>query len=146
MKNISKKDRELIKEAKRVAKKFSRETWFSKTTHKKRKISTVGAALRTKKGTVYSGPNIYHPYSSPSSICAEYTVIAKAYSEGYRDIDTIVACWYKEKTNGDILPPCGQCRELLRLFGNPWIIIQTKNGPKKEKLSKLLPYEDDFQI
>ncbi len=144
MKNITKKDQKLIEEAKRVAKKFSKEIWFSKITHKKRKISTVGAALRTKKGIVYSGPNIYHPYSSSSSICAEYTVIAKTYSEGHRDIDTIVACWYKGKPNRDILPPCGQCRELLRLFGDPWIIIQTESGVKKEKLSKLLPYGDDF--
>lgn len=140
MRKLSNKDRKLIAEAKRVAKAFFKEKWFCNETQNLKNISTVGAALILKDGKIFSGPNIYHSYSSGASICAEYTAVAKAYSEGHREIDTIVAYRYKNKNKQSILPPCGQCRELLRLFGNPWVIIEKQNKITKEKLSNLLPY------
>lgn len=140
MKKLSNKDRALIAEAKRTAKIFIKEKWFCNETQNLKNISTVGAALISKSGKIFSGPNIRHPYSSGASICAEYTAIAKAYSEGHREIDTIVAYWHKNKNKQGILPPCGQCRELLRIFGNPWVIIEKQNKITKEKLNDLLPY------
>lgn len=140
MKKLDKKDYELIEEAKRVAVKFSKETYFSHISKSTRQLSTVGAALRTKSGDIFSGPNIYHSCSNPASIDAEYVAIAKAYSEGHRDFDTIVAYWHKDKNNQKVLAPCGQCRELLKLFGDIWVILPTKAGLQKEKLSKILPY------
>ena len=138
MKNLNEQDKKLIEEAKHIAQEFSKETW------KDENITSVGAALRTEGGVIYSGPNIFHPYSSPSSICAEYTAIAKAYSEGHRDIETIVAYFYGGETNQGVLSPCGKCREFMRLFGNPWIIIQIKGGVKKLRLSELLPWADSL--
>lgn len=139
MKNIDKKDKELIEEARHTAIKFSKETHFSHITGEKRKMTTVGAALRTKEGKIFTGPNIFHPCANPASLDAEYVVAAKAYSEGYKEFDTIVAYWHKDGKQKMIMP-CGQCREFLKLFGDPWIIFPTKNGIKKEKVSKLLPY------
>lgn len=140
MKNIDKKDEELIEEAKRVAIKFSKETYHSCVSGEERRLSTVGAALRVEDGTVYSGPNIYHAGSNPASIDAEYAAVAKAYSDGHRNFDTIVSYWFKDKNKQKVLAPCGQCRELLKLFGDLWVILPTEKGIKKERLSKLLPY------
>lgn len=139
MEEVDKKDLELIEEAKRVAKKFSEETYFSHITGEERKMSTVGAALRTKDGKIFSGPNIFHPCSNPASLDAEYVAGAKAYSEGYKDFDAIVAYWHKDGKE-KIITPCGQCREFLKLFGDPWIIFEADGKIKKEKNSKLLPY------
>jgi len=135
MKKITQKDMELIEEAKKVAKKFCSVKW------KEEQISTVGAALRTKDGKIYSGPNIFHPESGPSSICAEYTALAKAYSEGYKEIDTIVAYGYRSEKEQKIMAPCGKCRAFIRLFGNPWVII---NAKEKFRLKEILPFCDNW--
>lgn len=139
MEEIDKKDEELVIEAKRVAIKFSKEMYFSDIKNENRRITTVAAALRTENGNIFSGPNIFHPCANPCSMDAEYTAIAKAYSEGNRNIDSIVAYWYKDEDNQKILMPCGQCRELMKLFGNPWIIFESGGNIKKEKLNNLLP-------
>lgn len=138
MRDINKKDEELIDEAKKTAIKFAKEMYFSDIKDENRRITTVGAALRTKSGDIFTGPNIFHPCANPCSIDAEYTAIAKAYSEGYREIESITAYWYKDNNNQKILMPCGQCREFMKLFGNPWIIFQSKNKMVKERLNKLL--------
>ncbi|MBI2653692.1 cytidine deaminase [Candidatus Woesearchaeota archaeon] len=138
MKQLTKKDKMLVEEAKKVAKKFSSVKW------KGENISSVGAALITKNGKVYSGPNIDHKQSAPSSICAEYTALAKAYSEGHREIDTIVAYFYQSKRVQKILAPCGKCREFMRLFGNPWIIINANGKSKKVKLKEIHPFADNW--
>jgi len=136
MRKLSEKDKELIKEAKKVARKFSKVKWEGQ------RLSTVGAALRTKDGKIYSGPDICHPQSGSSSICAEFTALSKAYSEGHTEIDSIVAyCYVNEKVK-KILSPCGICREFLRLFGNPWIILDTK---KKAKLNEIHLFSDNWK-
>lgn len=130
---LSQEDEELVGIAGDVAKRFSNVRWNGE------RLSGVGSALRTKDGEIFAGPNIDHPESSPCSICAEYTALAKAYSEGHTEVDTIVACWHKNE-EGRIIPPCGRCKEFMRLFGNPWVIIETEEGPRKAKLDEIHPY------
>jgi len=132
MVKLTVQDKELIAIAKKTAKRFTKNKW------KGDKISTVGAALRTTDGSVFTGPNIFHPYSSPASMCAEYNVIAQAYAKGYKKFDIIVAYHYRSAKEKGFYPPCGNCREFLRLFGNPWVIL---SNTKKERLNKLLPFE-----
>ena len=131
---LTKEDKELVEEAKKVAKKFSEIKWEGNVR------STVGAALRTKDGNVYSAPNIVHLDSASCSVCAEYSAILKAYSEGHREIDTIIAYWHGDEDKQKLLYPCGKCREFMHLFGNPWVVINTDDGPRKVKLDELLPF------
>ncbi len=49
---------------------------------------TVGAALRTKSGRIYSGVNIENA-AYPQTVCAERTAVFKAVSEGERKFEAI---------------------------------------------------------
>lgn len=68
---------------------------------------TVGAAIRCKDGTVYSGVNCDGNHGS----CAEYITMGIAISAGARNFDTIVAV--HEKMPNCVLSPCGNCRQML---------------------------------
>lgn len=68
---------------------------------------TVGAALRCKDGTVYTGVNCDGNHGS----CAEYITMGMAISAGQREFDTIVAV--HEDAPNHVLPPCGNCRQML---------------------------------
>ncbi len=121
MKLLTKQDKDLIKEAKRIRKKFSTEKWNGED------ISFVGAAARMKDGTIYSAPNICHTDIRPYYFCAEPITIGRAYTEGHRNIDTIVAYRrWKDKNEEKIILPCDRCRKFLKLFGDPWIIVDEK--------------------
>ena len=137
MTRLDQKDKKLIEVAAKTAKRFSKIKW------KGERLSGIGAALRTKNNKIYSAANIYHP-ESPSGICAECIVIAKAYNEKNMGIDTIVAYFYWDEKNQRVISPCGKCREFIRLFGNPWIIINVKNKLKKVRLNKILPFADNW--
>ncbi|SHI76395.1 cytidine deaminase [Dethiosulfatibacter aminovorans DSM 17477] len=96
----------------------------------------VGAAVLTKEGKVFTGCNIESASYSPT-ICAERTAIAKAVSEGYRDIDTIAIVGSLEKLSY----PCGVCRQMIREFGEDIKIIVAKNAEeyKEYTIRELLP-------
>ncbi|WP_373029549.1 cytidine deaminase [Sulfurovum sp.] len=67
---------------------------------------TVGAALLTSKGNVYTGINI--EVACGIGFCAEHSAIAEMLKNRETQIEMIVAA------NADtIIPPCGRCRELL---------------------------------
>ena len=68
---------------------------------------TVGAAVRCKDGTVYTGVNCDGNHGS----CAEYITMGIAISAGQREFDTIVAV--HEDAPNHVLPPCGNCRQML---------------------------------
>lgn len=96
----------------------------------------VGAAILTGEGKVFTGCNIESASYSPT-ICAERTALAKAVSEGYRDIDTVVVVGSLEKFSY----PCGVCRQLIREFGEDIKIIVAKNTEeyKEYTIRELLP-------
>ena len=68
---------------------------------------TVGCALRCKNGKIYKGVNCDGIHGS----CAEYVTIGMAISSGEREFDTIVAV-HEKHLNG-VIPPCGNCRQML---------------------------------
>lgn len=96
----------------------------------------VGAAILTGEGKVFTGCNIESASYSPT-ICAERTALAKAVSEGYRDIDIVVVVGSLEKFSY----PCGVCRQLIREFGEDIKIIVAKNTEeyKEYTIRELLP-------
>lgn len=117
----------LIKTAKQASK-------FSYVPYSKFK---VGAAAVTKNGKIFSGANIEN-VSYGLTICAERVAIAKAISEGEREI-TSIAIYTNTK---DFTFPCGACLQVMAEF-NPkmYIILINRRGELKQfLLSTLHPY------
>ncbi|HZJ77096.1 MAG TPA: cytidine deaminase [Oscillospiraceae bacterium] len=83
---------------------------------------SVGAALLTKEGRVYTGCNI-ECASYGGTNCAERTAIFKAVSEGERDIEAIAIV---SDLDGYIYP-CGICRQVIKEFGDEIKIITAKS-------------------
>jgi len=131
LKHLTEKDLELVEDAKALIKKrFTKKTYVE---------ATVAASLRTKSGKTYNGININLLEIPPCSICAEYSAIAKMFSGGEKEIESIVAVGLKNKKYS-VLPPCGQCRQFISYFGDPFIILQVKGRLKKARLSDLMLY------
>lgn len=100
---------------------------------------TVGAALRTKNGKIYTGINVY----SIHGICAEQTVIGAALTNGEREFETIVAV--RGIKGEEVLPPCGNCRQMLIDYMPKGNVIICINGVlKKIKIKELLPFPYSF--
>jgi cytidine deaminase len=89
-------------------------------------ITSVGGAARYKDGRIFTGANVRHPSSPASCTCAELVTLGKAYTETHsRDLDVIVAFWVDvEHDKENVINPCGRCRDYLRLYGNPWVIVR----------------------
>ncbi len=97
---------------------------------------TVGAAVRTKNGKIYLGVNCD---SVSHGSCAEHIAIGAAITACEREFDTVVAVLGGE--NGKILPPCGNCRQMMYCYyKNINVII---NDKMKENILELLKYPCD---
>ena len=96
---------------------------------------TLGAAIRCKNGKVYVGVNLY----SLHGVCAEQVAIGTAITNGERDFDAIVAVRGKE--GGEIIPPCGNCRQILHDYMPDCdVIVSVRGELKKIKAKELLPF------
>lgn len=97
---------------------------------------SVGAAVLTETGGIYTGANIENA-SYGLSCCAERVAVFKAVSSGAKAIKAVaVACSGKKAAM-----PCGACRQVISEFGrNADIVIAGKRGIKTVRLAKLLPY------
>ncbi len=124
-------DTELIKAAKEAAKNsYSPYSGF-----------TVGAALVSKSGKVYTGCNIENAAYSPTN-CAERTAFFKAVSEGEREFLKIAVVGGNGLDFSEFCAPCGVCRQVMREFcqNDFEIILADKNGNTKVMtLKELLP-------
>lgn len=104
---------------------------------------SVGAALLTKSGKIYTGCNVESAAYTPTC-CAERTAFFKAVSEGEQDFAAIAVVGGK---NGEeiqkICPPCGVCRQVMAEFCNPHefevILAESLEKVEKFKLKDLLP-------
>ncbi len=123
---VNTQDKELINLAQKLIKK------------RKGRYSTVAAAFRTTDHKFFFGVNVEHIHSSPCSMCAEYSAIGQMQSDDDYEVELIVAL----RADGTILSPCGKCREMLRQFGNPYVILKEKNDFFKVRLDKLIPYRE----
>ncbi len=124
-------DRELIAEAKQSAE-FSYSPYSG---------FTVGAALMTKSGKIYTGCNIENAAFSPTN-CAERTAFFKAVSEGEKDFEKIAIVGGKNGNFTDFCPPCGVCRQVMAEFcGKDFTVILGKDGDEIRSftLGELLP-------
>lgn len=126
MYSLTDKDQELIAEAQQAIRLNYDEENYN---------HTVGAAIRCKSGKIYIGVNVYSLHGA----CAEQVAIGTAITHGERDFETIVAVRGKEGT--EIIPPCGNCRQILYDYMPECEVILSVNGEnKKIRVKELLPF------
>lgn len=107
-------------------------------------IGDVGCALETTSGNIYTG--ICADTGSNVS-CAEQNAIGAMITAGEFDIKRIVAVWKDNEDMIYVIPPCGNCRQLMREI-NEENLHQTEvilGKDKTELLKVLLPYYDSWQ-
>lgn len=102
---------------------------------------TVGAALETTAGKIFTGCNIENSAFSPTN-CAERTAFFKAISEGFTDFTKIAIVGGKGEEM--VAPaPCGVCRQVMAEFCCPdtFEIIMARSVTDYEvcTLAELLP-------
>ena len=93
----------------------------------------VAAALVTDKGNVYRGVCIDTACSL--GFCAEHAAVAAMLTAGEDRVEKIVAVG----SQGDTMPPCGGCRELLMQLGNPDALVLVAEDTAV-KVKDLLPF------
>lgn len=92
----------------------------------------VGAAARVDDGRIVSGCNVENA-SYGLTLCAECTLVgALRMTGGGRLVE--FSC---VDGAGNLLMPCGRCRQLLFEFGGPGLLIDHPEGTKT--LGDLLP-------
>jgi cytidine deaminase len=104
---------------------------------------TVGAALLSDDGTVYTGSNIENAAYSPT-VCAERVAFFKAVSDGKRGFTAIAVAGGKEGAPPDkLVAPCGVCRQVMREFCGDKsfdiILGDGAGGITVNRLSDILP-------
>lgn len=131
MYELNDKDFELIKEAQRVISSNYDEVNYN---------HTVGAAIRAKSEKIYVGVNVYSLHGA----CAEQVAIGTAISNGEREFETIVAVRGKE--GQEIIPPCGNCRQILHDYMPECeVIISVEGKEMKVSAKELLPFSYTFE-
>ena len=121
---LTKTDFDLVGKAQKLIKLRQKEDWH-----------TVSSVLRTKSGQVFEGLHL-EAYIGRIAVCAEAVAIGSAAVAGDTEIETIVAVG---KT-GEIVSPCGMCRELISDYSpNAEVILKDENGIFKVSIEELLP-------
>ena len=83
----------------------------------------VGAAALTEDGRVVSGMNVENA-SYGLGLCAECTMAGQLRLTGGGRF-TAVAC---RSVTGELLMPCGRCRQVLYELGGPECLVDTPRG------------------
>ena len=104
---------------------------------------TVGAALLTKDGKIYTGANIENASYTPT-ICAERTAIFTAVHNGEREFSAIAIVGGHQGDIKGVTAPCGVCRQVMSEFCSPdfkVILVTSADGDYiEETLGSLMPY------
>ena len=104
---------------------------------------TVGAALLTKDGKLYTGANIENASYTPT-ICAERNAIFTAIHNGEREFEAIAIVGGLKGDIKGVTAPCGVCRQVMSEFCSPdfkVILVTSKDGDYiEETLGSIMPY------
>ena len=104
---------------------------------------TVGAALRSTDGQIFTGCNIENAAFTPTN-CAERTALFKAVSEGVTNFTDIAIVGARiGEINELVTGPCGVCRQALYEFCGPSlnvIMAKTPDDFIERTLGELLPF------
>ena len=94
----------------------------------------VAAALVTAAGTVYTGVCI--DTASSLGFCAEHAAVAEMVKAHEAEVAMMVAV----DSRGEVIPPCGRCRELLwQLHPRNAETRVVLAGGRVRRLAELLP-------
>lgn len=102
---------------------------------------TVAAALLTESGKHVLGLNAFHFLGGP---CGEVSALANHAASYPEDpIQAVVAVY---GPTGQVIPPCGKCRQVL-FDVNPSIrcIVRGSNGLEAPTVGELLPFAFDWR-
>jgi cytidine deaminase len=97
---------------------------------------SVGAALETKSGQVFTGCNVEN-VSFGLTICAERNAVFAAVAAGERDFVRIVIV----ADSRDPVTPCGACRQVLAEFAEDIEVrcVNLQGSEFRARLGDLLP-------
>ncbi len=100
----------------------------------------VGAAVLADDGAVYTGVNVENR-SYGLTICAERNAIAHAVSMGMKKIKAVAIY---SPDSGEMLPPCGACRQVITEFAAPDAVVicaDNKKNMAEISVSELYPMD-----
>lgn len=103
---------------------------------------SVGAALLTKDGKVYTGANIENASFTPT-VCAERVALFTALHAGEREFAAVaVVGGPAGKPAEKLFTPCGVCRQVLSEFCKPnmRVLIGAENETLTTTLGELMPF------
>ncbi len=92
----------------------------------------VGAAALVDDGRVVTGCNVENA-SYGVGLCAECGLVSALHATGGGRLVAFVCV----DGHGDVLMPCGRCRQLLWEHGGPELMLQTVSGLRR--LAEVLP-------
>lgn len=92
----------------------------------------VGAAALTEDGRVVSGCNVENA-SYGLTLCAECTLVSALHMSGGGRLTAFVCV----DAHGDVLMPCGRCRQLLHEHRAPGLRLLTVSGVRT--MAEVLP-------
>ncbi|MGN1042964.1 MAG: cytidine deaminase [Christensenellales bacterium] len=102
---------------------------------------SVGAALLSKDGKIYTGCNIENATFTPT-VCAERTAFFKAVSEGVTRFEKIAIVGGRHGETSPFCSPCGVCRQVMAEFCDKdfSVLLGNENDFKTYRLDELLPF------
>ncbi|GAA0606856.1 cytidine deaminase [Sporichthya brevicatena] len=92
----------------------------------------VGAAGLTEDGRVVVGVNVEN-VSYGLTLCAECGMVSALVAGGRARLRAVAV----RNAAGEVLTPCGRCRQVLLEHGGPECLVDTPGGPRP--LGDLLP-------
>jgi cytidine deaminase len=93
----------------------------------------VGAAALVDDGRVVTGCNVENA-SYGVGLCAECGLVSALQASGGGRLVAFTCV----DGHGELLMPCGRCRQLLWEFGGADLLVETVDGPKR--MAEILPY------
>ena len=104
---------------------------------------TVGAALRSRDGRIWTGVHLGATVGR-LSVCAEAIALGRAILEGDGSVECAVAVRHPKPGENvreiAVVPPCGACREMLTDFDPAAdVIVPGADGPVRLAVRLLLP-------
>jgi cytidine deaminase len=100
-------------------------------------VADVGCALLTFDDQIFTGASI----GGHLGLCAEQSAVSNLVASGEPRIKKLVAVWRNENGQLHALPPCGRCREFLRLMSMDNLETEIILGKDHlVKLKDLLPF------
>lgn len=104
---------------------------------------TVGAALRSRDGHIWTGVHLGATVGR-LSICAEAIALGRAVMDGNGTIECAVAVRHPKPDESvrdiAVVSPCGACRENLTDYDpDAMVIVQTDAGLRRVPVRTLLP-------